>query len=136
MTVRINGTTVIDSSRNLVNIANQDQVVNTAFAPMHYGFNPPVVGTYAILHRTTTVNDRAAAEANGTVTQGDAYAGSTLTYAGAGGISSGGLNRDPRNDNQQNAYAGTRGATAVGGGTWRAHGRHNFTGVTLFVRIT
>lgn len=133
MTIQVIGTTVIDSSRNLINIANQDFFVNGGLADQTV--TSPGVGTYALLHRTTTVNDRNAAIANGTVTQGNLYAGSTLTYAGIGGASNSPWNSNPVNDNQQNTYAGTRGSVTLSG-QWRAHGRHNFTGITLFLRVT
>ena len=107
MAIKVNGTTVIDDSRNLVNI------VSGAGSSTDYG----AVGTYALLYKT-----------GGGITEGSTHAGSGLVPFGfmKPAVTVDGL--DP--------IEITRGGTAVSG-TWRAMGRANWnSGYTAYYRAT
>ncbi len=129
MAIKVNGTTVIDDSRNISNVGT---VTATSFSGNGSALTgidtaPPTtfgdVGTYAFLYYTTTVVD------------GTTYAGSGLYPAGI-------FNWNPIGGDSftggTDAIA-TRGPTAVSG-TWRAMGRVNWSSakvsLTLFVRIS
>jgi len=113
MAIKVNGTTVIDDSRNLVNI------VSGAGSSTTYG----AVGTYAFLY----------SEGVGIV-DGTTHAGSNLKPAGF--YWSGSLGNDA-----SGAADLTKGGSTLSG-TWRAMGRVYYNSssaaqrVTLFVRIS
>lgn len=130
MAIKVNGTTVIDDSRNLSNIAGGLKTVNntsligsgniSAGASTDLG----AVGTYAFLFR------------NGNHTQGDTIAGSSLTYVG---FSSSG---DAMGDqNLLSLYLTGNGGSPSG--TWRIMSRNRYTqsgtfnqGPVIAVRIS
>ena len=94
MAFRVNTTTVIDDSRNLLNIANQATFVGSGNAQLFSGS----VGTYAFL-----------ANVSGTAnSNGETESGSNLRYAGI---------RDTQLGNRGNLYSATSPA-----GTWRCMG--------------
>lgn len=94
MAIKVNGTTVIDDSRNLVNIASG------AGASTSYN----AVGTYVWGGRQTN-----------NITEGSTYAGSTIYPAGAIRFSNDGADG-------WGAFYVTRGGSHLSG-TWRAMGR-------------
>lgn len=125
MAIKVNGTTVIDDSRNLSNVGglktvNGNSLVGSgdiqAGASTTYG----AVGTYVWGHRTSRI------------TEGSSYAGSGIRPAGIGNYPFSGA------DSQETGQA-TRGSSTVSG-TWRAMGRQQSAtwaeGATLFVRIS
>jgi len=114
MAIKINGTTVIDDSRNLVNIASG--------AGSSTAFND--VGTYVWGARQTN-----------NISQGSTYAGSTIYPAGTIRFSNDGTDG-------YGAFYVTRAGTTLSG-TWRAMGRMQVSAAgstdmstTLFVRIS
>ena len=117
MAIKVGGTTVIDDSRNLVNIAS-GAGSSTTFGD---------VGTHAFLYFYGY-----------SLTEGDTKAGSDLYPAGLAYGQSG----YTISNNSLRSLETTRGATAVSG-TWRAMGRvypsslqyDQTTRVTLYVRI-
>jgi len=113
MAIKVNGTTVIDDSRNLVNI------VSGAGSSTDYD----AVGTYALLYKTA-----------GGITEGSTHAGSGLVPFG--------FIDPPIGVDDISSVQATRGGTAVSG-TWRAMGRVNWASsyagyyrATLYVRIS
>ena len=114
MAIKVNGTTVIDDSRNLVNIASG------AGASTTYGD----VGTYVFGHRYAS-----------TQTENTTYAGSGINPAGVMDLGTTTADNTGQNADMQ------RGAGTLSG-TWRAMGRSNgsagitYSRITLFVRIS
>ena len=111
MAIQVSGTTVIDDSRNLVNVIGLKTVNSTSLlgagdiaagAPTTYN----AVGTYAFLNRS-----------DAGLTEGTTYAGSAFNPAGI--AVSGGVYIDADTANSCSIY---RGSGTVSG-TWRAMGR-------------
>jgi hypothetical protein len=127
MSFQINGTTVIDGSRNLTNIANRDTFVADGTANISAG----AVGSYAFLGVSST---------SYTSLFGETRAGSHLHPAGINGISSWNTNTAYINS----SYGG--GQNSARAGTWRCMGvtrsaasaddLPNAFGASLWVRIS
>lgn len=125
MAIQVGGTTVIDNSRELQNIASLDATTEAtisavAGASTTYG----AVGTYVFGYISSS-----------TATENSTYSGSSIEPGGIITLSS------SLSDDQVNAspYI-TKGGSALSG-TWRAMGRSNaFTSTrtrwTLFVRVS
>lgn len=115
MAIKVNGTTVIDDSRNLVNIASG------AGSSTTYGD----VGTYVFGYI-----------ANIGVTQGSTYSGSSINPCGFAVTTT-----SPGTDSDFSQTTTIDGASSHSG-TWRAMGRANYGSgatrgrTTLFVRIS
>jgi len=117
MTFQINNTTVINSSRNLVNIANQAGFVAGGNAALGAGG----VGSYAFLWHAANSGVRA---------PGTTVAGSSLRYANDGG-------NGAEAGNSTTAPAGTWRLMGVNG--WRNSGAGGFGGphqTSLWLRIS
>jgi hypothetical protein len=115
MAIKVNGTTVIDDSRNLVNI------VSGAGSSTTYGD----VGTYIFGYI-----------ANNGITQGSTYSGSSINPCGEAVTTA-----TPGTDSDFGSNI-TVDAASSNSGTWRAMGRSNYNSgltrgrATLFVRIS
>ena len=129
MAIKVNGTTVIDDSRNLSNVGglktvNGTSLVGSGNISAGASTSYEAVGTYV----WAEIN-------NNGVTQGSTYAGSGMSPAGI--VSSAGDNPD---DYDTNGI--TYGRDISISGTWRAMGRamwataYNRHRLTLFVRIS
>jgi hypothetical protein len=132
MAIQVSGTTVIDDSRNLVNVIGLKTVNSTSLlgsgdiaagASTTYG----AVGTYVIGFWTSLIN-------TGGTTENTTIAGSSLVPGGTTGFVAS-LSDDAGTDAKI-----TKGGSALTG-TWRAMGRSNFdygttTRINLFVRIS
>ena len=138
MAIKVNGTTVIDDSRNLTNIGSVSAssfsgdgsgLTNLpASAPTTAqvlsataGATAGAVGTYAWLGQNT---------GSATISTGSTYSGSSLRYAGSGMYSWATPNT---------SYSTSRGATPSG--TWRAvgycaSGYSTVSPTTVFLRIS
>jgi len=118
MAIKVNGTTVIDDSRNLVNIASG------AGSSTTYGD----VGTYVFADK----------QASGGVAYNSTHAGSTLRPAGYTGTN----NSTASYDWFYGYFKGWSGPASTLSGTWRAMGEENYytpssyNRITLFVRIS
>jgi len=132
MAIKVNGTTVIDNSRNLTNVGGLKTVNGTSLvgsgnisAGASTSYN--AVGTYVFANADVAAG----------ITEGSTYAGSNL-YAAGIAHSSGNYS----NDTNQTNVGMTQDTSATHSGTWRAMGRSNYgpgssrTRLTLFVRIS
>lgn len=137
MTVQINGTTVINSSGNLLNITNQNSFVGQAISDAYDNgtMNNPYVGAIGYFLRASKVSAKAVVN------------GSELRW---GGITTG-VASFPANDGGFNSDITAGPAASTPSGTWAAIGESNATytyssgdvqtyvlgyTVTAYIRIT
>jgi len=129
MAIKVNGTTVIDDSRNLSNVGGLKTINSTSIlgsgnisagASTTYG----AVGTYVFANRY----------ASGGFVEGSTYSGSSLYPAGL-------AQAYPAGADDLVGVSHTYGGSALSG-TWRAMGRSNYSSsdtdhrMTVFVRIS
>ena len=110
MAIKVNGTTVIDDNRNLVNIASGAGSSTTTGD----------IGTYAFLKMSSG--------STAGVTSGSTYAGSGLVYYA---LMDSGFNSNHYRYSSGSSPSGTWRAMGTG-----SDGRFNHTASTLFVRIS
>ena len=127
MAIKVNGTTVIDDSRGLQNIASVDATTVAAFSAAGVGgiaTTTGAVGTYAFLGGSSYFD----------IDPGSSYAGSNLRYAGNG------INNNTWTNDSDNSNITAYGSTVSPSGTWRAMGNagnsFNNGGATVFLRIS
>lgn len=113
MTVQINGTTVIDSSGSLFNIANRNSFVGQAISDAYDNgtMNNPYVGAIGYFLRTNKVVAK------------QFVSGNELRW---GGITTG-VSSFPANDGGFNSDITAGPATSTPSGTWSAIGESNAT---------
>lgn len=124
MAIKVNGTTVIDDSRNLSNVGglktvNGTSIVGSGNISAGASTTYNAVGTYIFGYTTSKV------------TNNSTKSGSSIEPAGIG-------YQDPVSDDNQATGYGTKGSSTLSG-TWRVMGRRNAgysAGATLFVRIS
>jgi len=124
MAIKVNGTTVIDDSRNISNIAggfktiNSTSILGSGDISAGSSTTYDAVGTYVFGYRASTI------------TQNSTYAGSSIQPAGYG--------TDAQSNDAVKTPNAAKGGSSLSG-TWRAMGRmQNYypASTTLFVRIS